>query len=353
MIEVDLDVILPAILLTVATAAVLSLSLRKGSGGRSRLHRTEYYQERVLECGPIQTRLGRSRKTIGRGGMVLQVLGSGGPNDVASSRASTSYLVWLDKKAVFMFDAGSGASLRYGQMGPESAQSWGGADFADLRAIFLTHLHVDHSIDVGAMMKRGYFYKPHPRPVRVLGPDGNDFYPSTSEFLSRFFKKGSGLYGYVEVEKGYPVFEATDIPATEEGPVRVWPLGGASSVGVSALSVGHANVPSVAYRVDGPGGSVAFGGDQNDENEERFIRFVRGVDVLVMHFPESEEGGCSFYHGLPSFVGRVARASGVGLLILSHFMACSKKEIEENLRVVRREFSGRLALACDLDAFRI
>ncbi|MEE9451528.1 MAG: MBL fold metallo-hydrolase, partial [Gammaproteobacteria bacterium] len=74
--------------------------------------------------------------------LALQVLGSGGPNDV-DGRASSSYLIWLDGKAKIMVDAGGGASLRFGESG---------ANIEDLEVMAISHLHVDHSIDVATMI---------------------------------------------------------------------------------------------------------------------------------------------------------------------------------------------------------
>src|SRR6056297_782871 len=63
----------------------------------------------------------------------LQVLGSGGP-ELDDGRRSSSYLLWLDDRARVLLDAGSGSSVAFGASG---------ADFADLQAILLSHLHTD------------------------------------------------------------------------------------------------------------------------------------------------------------------------------------------------------------------
>jgi len=68
----------------------------------------------------------------------LQVLGSGGP-ELDDQRASSSYLIWADNKAVALIDIGGGASLNYERSG---------AQFEDLKVIALSHLHVDHSADL-------------------------------------------------------------------------------------------------------------------------------------------------------------------------------------------------------------
>lgn len=77
----------------------------------------------------------------------LHVLGSGGP-ELDDGRASSSYLVSQGGQARYLLDAGSGVSLRFGESE---------AKFEHLEAIFLSHLHTDHSADLPAFVK-GVFY---------------------------------------------------------------------------------------------------------------------------------------------------------------------------------------------------
>lgn len=76
----------------------------------------------------------------------VQILGSGGPE--FSARASSGYIVWIDGKAKLLVDCGGGTFLRFSQSG---------AKFEDLDAILLTHNHIDHTADLNAFMKAGFF----------------------------------------------------------------------------------------------------------------------------------------------------------------------------------------------------
>ena len=109
--------------------------------------------------------------------VTLQVLGSGGPNDI-SGRASSGYLVWIDGKSKIMIDAGSGTALRFGEAG---------ARMSDLEFIGISHLHTDHSIDVFSLIKRGYFSE-RGKPLTIAGPSGNDDYVAFSAFVENFLK---------------------------------------------------------------------------------------------------------------------------------------------------------------------
>src|SRR5580704_8756940 len=115
-------------------------------------------------------------QTCGAKGLAVQVLGSGGP-ELQDKRASTSYLIWEDGRARVMVDAGGGSALRFGESGAQMSQ---------LDVIFFSHFHVDHSADFSALIKSSWF-EDRRRPLPVYGPEGNDFMPSTTEFVSDFF----------------------------------------------------------------------------------------------------------------------------------------------------------------------
>ena len=51
---------------------------------------------------------------------------------------------------------------------------------------------------------------------------------------------------------------------------------------VTALGIPHANMPTLAYRVETPAGSVVFSSDQNGTNP-KFVDFARNANVLIMH----------------------------------------------------------------------
>ena len=273
----------------------------------------------------------------------LQVLGSGGPDDV-DGRASSSYLIWLDGKARFMIDAGGGASLRFAEAG---------ANIEDLKLLAISHLHVDHSIDVATMIKRGFFYN-REDPLPVAGPSGNDFYPDIKSFLNSFFNEEHGAYRYMTICDGYPKAEAKIIDAAKNEPSLVY-QDKENGISVTALAVGHAHTPTLAYRINTPYGSVAFASDQNDRRQKQFTEFVKGVDILVMHFPRDERKNRdeTFWHANPSTVGQVARDAQVKKLVLSHFMKFSLKNIDENVAIVKKYYKGDVKQATDLAKYPI
>ncbi|MDQ7043755.1 MAG: MBL fold metallo-hydrolase [Sulfurimonas sp.] len=60
------------------------------------------------------------------------------------SRASTSYLLWIDDKARLIIDMGSGSMLRFEESG---------AKLEEIEAVVLTHLYIDHCVDLPSYVK--------------------------------------------------------------------------------------------------------------------------------------------------------------------------------------------------------
>ena len=91
----------------------------------------------------------------------VQVLGSGGPRP--SAQASAGTLVLLDGVPRILVDAGQGTLLRAGEQK---------ADLRALDVVLLTHLHVDHSVEVPAFVIARSLDASGPvrlRPVRAAG----------------------------------------------------------------------------------------------------------------------------------------------------------------------------------------
>jgi len=116
----------------------------------------------------------------------LQVLGSGGP-ELDDHRASSGYLIWRNGKAQVLIDLGPGSLLRYEQSG---------ARFEDLEVVLLTHLHVDHSGDLPALLKGSYFTS-RTTELPIYGPTGNARYPATHDFVKGLFGSPGGAFAYL------------------------------------------------------------------------------------------------------------------------------------------------------------
>jgi ribonuclease Z len=134
----------------------------------------------------------------------------------------------------------------------------------------------------------------------------------------------------------------------------VWAHG---EVTVTAVSVHHEPVlPAVAYRIDGPSGSVVVSGDTAvcAEVEE----LAAGADVLVHEvrlrsFAEAVVGthyeAIAAYHADAVDLGACAERAGVGRLVLTHFIPPPVGGFEPFVAEVRQGgFTGELVAGDDL-----
>jgi ribonuclease BN (tRNA processing enzyme) len=274
-------------------------------------------------------------------GVTLQVLGSGGPI-ADDARASSGYLIWIDGKSRVLIDAGGGTFLRFGEAA---------ADFKQLDFIGLSHFHTDHSADFPALLKSGSFAG-RKRPLAIAGPSGSDLFPGLDDYLNSMLARQQGAYGYLggflDGSGGMPKLGTSEIDKDNIESVRVFASEG-GDITIDALPVPHGIVPAVAFRVTNENTSMVFASDQNGGNDN-FIEFAKDANVLVMHMviPEGTTGTGRRLHAPPSVIGTIARKANVGTLVLSHFMARSLQNLDENIALVKQQFDGGIILAHDL-----
>lgn len=271
----------------------------------------------------------------------IQILGSGGPI-ADDGRASSSYLVWIDGKSRVLIDTGGGSFLRFGEAG---------AKFEDLDFIGLSHFHTDHSADFPALLKSGYF-STRRRSLAVSGPGGNSRFPGLSKYLSGMLSPAEGTYGYLG---GYLTgdgrlasLDATEVDIEIDQPTLVFE-NPERALTVSALPVSHGIVPAVAFRVQIDNTTIVFAGDQNLANEN-FFEFAKNADVLVVHMPipERADRAAKNLHATPGQLGQLANHVAPRLLVVSHFMARSLRDLTANIAAIRKKFAGEISIAEDL-----
>jgi len=274
-------------------------------------------------------------------GVAIQVLGSGGPI-ADDARASSSYLVWVDGSARVMIDTGGGSFLRFGESK---------ADFRDLDFMGLSHFHADHSADFAALMKSGNFAK-RQRALTVSGPSGSSRFPGLEKYLMSILDSSQGTYaylsGYLDGTGGLPKLIAIEVDDTVS-PERNLLQGESDNIAIHAMHVPHGIVPAIAFRVDVRGRSVVFASDQNG-SDKKFADFAKDATLLVMHMPipEGAGDGARQLHAIPSKIGEVAAAANAKTLLLSHFMARSLTNLDQNVRLVKEGFAGDVKIAVDL-----
>lgn len=281
----------------------------------------------------------------GAQGVALQVLGSGGP-ELQDQRASSSYLIWFNGQPTVLIDVGGGSALRFGQSG---------ASVAPLAVVLLTHLHVDHTSDLPALVKSSFF-ESRTDPLPLYGPAGNGDFPSTKQFVQSLFGTPSGAYRYLAAfVSAAPSDEyhldAHNVSVKGHEIRRIYD---AQGVRVFATAVIHGGVPAVAYRVEIAGARIAFSGDTNGDGGN-LARLARDVDILVAHdaVRDGATGVERALHMPPSVIGQIARDAAVKRLVLSHRMLRTLGHEEETEASVRMAYAGPVSFANDLDCFAV
>ncbi len=279
-------------------------------------------------------------------GVVLQVLGSGGPI-ADDGRASSGYLVWVDSKSRFLIDTGGGVFLRFAEAG---------GNFSELDAIGISHFHADHSADLIALLKSGNFAN-RERGLPISGPAGDGPFPGLHDYLNSLLNKDTGAYaylnGYLDGSGILPKLEQTEIASDTNKAVSVF-SDADSDTRIHAMNVPHGIVPTIAYRIQIGDKSIVFAGDQNGSSKV-FLDFAKSSTVLVMHMPvpEGVTGVGRALHAPPSVIGEIAAQAEVGQLVLSHFMSRSLRDLDVNTALVESEFEGPVLIAKDLDCIAV
>jgi ribonuclease BN (tRNA processing enzyme) len=274
-----------------------------------------------------------SAQSCAAGPATVQILGSGGPA-INRERASASYLLWVGGQARMLVDMGGGTYLRFGQSG---------AKLSDLALVGISHLHPDHVSDLPALLWLSRQARNEPLPI--VGPSGNDVAPDFPTFLTRLFDEKSGAFqvlgATLGATRGNGVrLDVSVVDVAKPEPSTVFK---GSGLTVTALGIPHANMPTLAYRVETPAGSVVFSSDQNG-TDPKFVDFARNANVLVMHLAIAA-GATSPLHAAPAVVGRIAREAGVGRLIVSHI---GQYDLDAAIGELKQSYAGPLTIGADL-----
>jgi ribonuclease BN (tRNA processing enzyme) len=322
----------------------------------------------------------------------LALLGTaGGPSWFTAGRRGASSAVMVED-AIYLIDCGDGFGPRMLELvgTPKTALS-------PLHAVFLTHLHSDHTIDYVNLPVIGMLNGLTPaRPVPVLGPGDrgglapvfppgrpapavvspDDPTPGTVAMTEYLYKAYATDLNDRLRDGASPdprtILAPRDIalPAGMSGPVdhnpmppvAPFPIYEDSLVRVTATLVNHAPVfPSFAFRFDTDDGSITFSGDT--ARSDNLIRLARDTDVLVHEVidvawveslfppPRTPIQDALFNHLTGSHtpieeVGPIAEEAGARTLVLNHLVPADNPV--KRWHKAAWGFSGRLLVGEDL-----
>ena len=284
-------------------------------------------------------------------GTSVVLTGTGIPHPTPG-RAGPGALVRHDDVAL-QFDAGRGTVIRLAEVGCTPAF---------LSALFLTHIHSDHLVDLADVtMTRWLQQQVHSTgPLHIVATEGDA--ASFVEHMFDVWENDIALRTH-HVGATPPEFVLHTF-VTPDRPTEVWRSVDGSVV-VEAVAVHHEPVhDAVAYRVRTPDGVVVISGDTRvcDEVE----RLADGADVLVHEACRKTALGDAVkgtvfetifsYHADSVPLGGLARRAGVKHLVVTHLIPSPRTEQEENdfLGDVRAGgFTGDVTIGRDLDTFNV
>lgn len=274
--------------------------------------------------------------------VTLQVLGSGGPES-GDKRASSGYIVWIDGKGKVLVDFGGGTSLRFEEVG---------ARIKDLDVILLTHLHVDHTADLPALLKSSFFTRASGK-LHIFGPDKNHFMPSTETFVKRLFDDNDGAWQYLGDHLNGDAnlqLKAHNIAMSKKESV-IYKRG---DISISAVSVHHGPIPAIAYRVNVGKKSITFSGDMNGDYHT-LEKLGSKTDILVMHnaVPKNAKGVAAQLHMTPLTIGEIAKKAEAKSVVISHRMLRTLGKEKETNCEIRRNYEGDVDYANDKDKYNL
>ena len=284
----------------------------------------------------------------------VTVLGSGGP--IADPhRVSAGYVLSIDGRPRILVDAGGGTFERIGRSG---------LDLSSLEQILLTHMHIDHTSDLPAVIMHLYMCD-RKKPIALSGPTGrprNDLVPENAspqpgaiEFVRLLFGP-DGAWRYMNTFEDFGITVREAPSALSDLAVHTIPVDQMlQDLGVSiyAVAVPHGMMPAVAFRLECGEESVVFSGDISGSSVA-LIALAKNCSMLIHDFalPERDVPHGKL-HAKPSAVGQTAQQSAVKILLLSHFMPAIEGELGEAIEIVRREYTGRIEVANDLETYQL
>ena len=276
--------------------------------------------------------------------MEVVLLGTGTPRpDPDRAGPSTAIVVTPAKggEKVFLVDTGRAVIMRYAALHLPPA---------DIRAVFLTHLHSDHISGLPDVFTTTWIFG-RKEPLELYGPEG---VKAMSRALLDFY--------------------AVDIPIRRDL-VEYDPAAGAKinahtvhegvvyqdeDVKVTAFLVDHGPVkPAFGYMFEGGGRRIVISGDTTAS--DNLVKYAKGADVLVHevyapgtfeeHNPPKVAVNLNAYHTSADQVGEIAERAQPKLLVLTHIVGADEQSLKKISERVSAHFKGKFVLGKDLMRF--
>ncbi|GAB3109511.1 MBL fold metallo-hydrolase [Aestuariicella hydrocarbonica] len=295
----------------------------------------------------------------------VTLLGTSGGPAAKQNRSQPSTLIQIEGKS-YLIDVGDGTLRQLASIGIEPNK---------IDAVFLTHLHFDHTAGLPAFMAFDIMGR-RSAPVQIIGP------PGTQRLVRDAGKVFQSSFDIFRLQQPHLPTFASLFPSKDvsiDGPTEIYKD---SVIRITAVSNSHYSTmrlpqrsygqdKSYSYRIDTGGRSIVFTGDTGPSSAVEEL--ARGADVLVseiIDFPAIKKllldrGSVSGVdqtkqiehmakeHLTPEEVGKLATRAGVKKVVLTHIAEPwdSEKNGEKLADAVRKEFSGEVVAGTDLFSF--
>ncbi|MBK5102890.1 MAG: MBL fold metallo-hydrolase [Burkholderiales bacterium] len=229
-----------------------------------------------------------------------------------------------------------------------------GVPLNTLRYVFLTHHHSDHNLEYGPLLYNGWATGLKQQ-VDVYGP------PPLAHITDAFLQSMKFDIDIRIADEGRS--DLRELINTHEID-RAGPVCQNGDVTVSSLRVKHPPIENTyAYRFDTKDRSIVFSGDtayfpelatfaKGADVLVHEVMYLPGLDALVKRVPNAStlREHLLASHTLTEDVGRIAQASGVETLVLSHLVPGDDPTITDEMWAegVRKHFGGRIIVGSDL-----
>jgi ribonuclease BN (tRNA processing enzyme) len=263
-----------------------------------------------------------------------------------------------------LVDVGDGTAGRLIQVGVPTNQ---------LDAVFISHLHWDHTGGLAAILGLRVQTSAS-RPLVIYGPPGTG--EMVAGLLASMVPGNAAGYGVPGAPRP-PLSDITEVIELRNGDVAAY-----AGMSVTVRNNSHYSFApeselaeryeSLSLRFDLPGRSIVYTGDTGPSTAVEEL--AKGADLLVAEMMDVEDTIASVrrqapnmpapallemerhlreHHLLPTDVGQLASRAGVGEVVVTHFAGRERDDPThfEYLRQIAQFFDGPIVIANDLDEF--